>query len=259
MEFTFDNVLSNKAKKNSKNANIKPYFENTNEIIGMYKNPSLYEEENEVDEDEKKGGYSLLKRTYGGACWKGYEQIGMKEKNNKIVPNCVPKKKGGNIKKTYKRVVDNYKDVVTHLEHHLEEKAGDPMDKKQSRFLKGEIKRINKLHLTPAMMVSGDDKLYKYSNPRKVQQLAFELFGKDAVIYKSDKPKKKYQILDRDGKFVYFGDGNMEDFNAHQDKERRRRYIARASKIRGKWKENPYSPNFLSLVLLWNADLSGFL
>lgn len=243
MEFTFDNVLSNKAKKNSKNANIKPYFENTNEIIGMYKNPSLYEEENEVDEDEKKGGYSLLKRTYGGGCWKGYEQIGMKEKNNKIVPNCV---KGGNIKKTYKRVVDNYKDV-------LEEKAGE------SRFLKGEIKRINKLHLTPAMMVSGDDKLYKYSNPREVQQLAFELFGKDAVIYKSDKPKKKYQILDRDGKFVYFGDGNMEDFNAHQDKERRRQYIARASKIRGKWKENPYSPNFLSLVLLWNANLSGFL
>lgn len=29
-------------------------------------------------------------------CWKGYEQIGMKKKNNKKVPNCVPeeKKKG---------------------------------------------------------------------------------------------------------------------------------------------------------------------
>lgn len=26
-------------------------------------------------------------------CWKGYEQIGMKEKNGKQVPNCVPKKK----------------------------------------------------------------------------------------------------------------------------------------------------------------------
>lgn len=28
-----------------------------------------------------------------GTCWKGYEQIGMKEKNGKKVPNCVPKKK----------------------------------------------------------------------------------------------------------------------------------------------------------------------
>jgi hypothetical protein len=27
------------------------------------------------------------------ACWKNYEQIGMKKKGNKTVPNCVPKKK----------------------------------------------------------------------------------------------------------------------------------------------------------------------
>tara|TARA_Y100000589_G_C26624449_1_gene415488 strand:- start:176 stop:301 length:126 start_codon:yes stop_codon:yes gene_type:complete len=26
------------------------------------------------------------------ACWKGYEAIGMKMKNGKKVPNCVPKK-----------------------------------------------------------------------------------------------------------------------------------------------------------------------
>ena len=26
-------------------------------------------------------------------CWKDYEQIGMKKKNGKKVPNCVPKKK----------------------------------------------------------------------------------------------------------------------------------------------------------------------
>ncbi len=26
-------------------------------------------------------------------CWKGYEQAGMKEKNNKKVPNCIPEKK----------------------------------------------------------------------------------------------------------------------------------------------------------------------
>jgi hypothetical protein len=27
------------------------------------------------------------------ACWKNYEQIGMKKKGGKMVPNCVPKKK----------------------------------------------------------------------------------------------------------------------------------------------------------------------
>jgi hypothetical protein len=26
-------------------------------------------------------------------CWEGYEKIGMKKKNNKLVPNCVPKTK----------------------------------------------------------------------------------------------------------------------------------------------------------------------
>ena len=28
----------------------------------------------------------------GDACWKGYEAIGMKMKDGKQVPNCVPKK-----------------------------------------------------------------------------------------------------------------------------------------------------------------------
>ena len=27
-------------------------------------------------------------------CWKGYEAIGMKSKNGKKVPNCVPKGRG---------------------------------------------------------------------------------------------------------------------------------------------------------------------
>jgi hypothetical protein len=27
-------------------------------------------------------------------CWKGYEKLGMKIKNGKKVPNCVPQKKG---------------------------------------------------------------------------------------------------------------------------------------------------------------------
>jgi hypothetical protein len=43
------------------------------------------------------------------------------------------------------------------------------------------------------------------------------------------------------------------DFSKHQDLQRRRSYLARASKIKGNWRQDDYSPNFLSLVLLWNA------
>ena len=36
------------------------------------------------------------------------------------------------------------------------------------------------------------------------------------------------------------------------DEERKKRYLKRASNIRGNWKNNPYSPNNLSLHILWN-------
>jgi hypothetical protein len=34
----------------------------------------------------------LANEVINEACWKGYEQIGMKEKDGRQVPNCVPKK-----------------------------------------------------------------------------------------------------------------------------------------------------------------------
>lgn len=34
------------------------------------------------------------KSTTPDPCWKGYEKLGMKMKNGKKVPDCVPKKKG---------------------------------------------------------------------------------------------------------------------------------------------------------------------
>jgi hypothetical protein len=40
------------------------------------------------------------------ACWKNYQQVGMKNKNGKKVPNCVPKKKGV---KAPKKVVEEKK------------------------------------------------------------------------------------------------------------------------------------------------------
>ncbi len=33
------------------------------------------------------------RRTTKNPCWKGYKQIGMKKKGEKLVPNCVPENK----------------------------------------------------------------------------------------------------------------------------------------------------------------------
>lgn len=34
-----------------------------------------------------------FKEFFEEACWKGYQQVGMKKKGKREVPNCVPKKK----------------------------------------------------------------------------------------------------------------------------------------------------------------------
>ena len=46
--------------------------------------------------DPIRGGSKKFKQMYGemvnekGPCWSGYKQVGMKTKNGKQVPNCVP-------------------------------------------------------------------------------------------------------------------------------------------------------------------------
>jgi len=51
------------------------------EWTDMGKKAGWLKESNEKDDDP---------------CWEGYEQVGMKEKDGKEVPNCVPKKKSSN-------------------------------------------------------------------------------------------------------------------------------------------------------------------
>lgn len=41
----------------------------------------------------KKPSVKSIDKSANNPCWKGYKQIGMKEKNGKQVPNCVPDKK----------------------------------------------------------------------------------------------------------------------------------------------------------------------
>ena len=44
---------------------------------------------NYVSEDEEMDKWDNIAK----ACWKGYTQAGMKDKNGKQVPNCIPVKK----------------------------------------------------------------------------------------------------------------------------------------------------------------------
>ena len=58
-------------------------------------------------------------------------------------------------------------------------------------------------------------------------------------------------IIDPSGKYIHFGDINYKDFTNHQDIDRQTRYLSRANKIKGNWIGNKYSPNNLSINLLW--------
>ena len=109
--------------------------------------------------------------------------------------------------------------------------------------------------MIPADKIKKNDVLYKYSNPRKAQENARKFLGEDTIIYKSDNKKKKYMVYDPfEEKFIYFGslEPPYEDYLKHEDDIRRLRYLRRATKIRGYWYKDPYSPNSLSINILWN-------
>ena len=43
----------------------------------------------------------------------------------------------------------------------------------------------------------------------------------------------------------------FQDFTRHKEPQRRKNYLKRSKKIRGDWKRNKYSPNNLSIHVLW--------
>lgn len=90
------------------------------------------------------------------------------------------------------------------------------------------------------------------SNPNIVQRKINKYIGKTPV-YESTRKGKKYMLQDPQGKWVHFGSTDYEDFTFHKNKERQQSYLARASKIKGNWKDNMYSPNMLSIVALWDG------
>jgi hypothetical protein len=90
----------------------------------------------------------------------------------------------------------------------------------------------------------------RVSDIKKVNKLSKIIYEKP--VEPSTRKNKKYMILNDHNKYVHFGDSRYEDFTKHQDKERLKNYLSRASKIKGNWKKDKYSPNNLSINLLWN-------
>ena len=95
-------------------------------------------------------------------------------------------------------------------------------------------------------------KLVLVSDFKKAQENAEQFLGKDALLRLSHTKNKKYDVLNPStGKYVSFGDIRYEDYTKHKDPVRRMSYLKRATKIKGKWSIDKYSPNSLAINILW--------
>jgi hypothetical protein len=94
--------------------------------------------------------------------------------------------------------------------------------------------------------------IYNYSDPEVVFQNAQTYLGRNVMIRFSDKPLKKYMVLNPEtDKWIHFGQMSYEDFTKHQNPIRRERYLKRTANIKGNWKNDKYSANNLSRNILW--------
>jgi len=96
-----------------------------------------------------------------------------------------------------------------------------------------------------------NDPIWQVSNPTIVQKKAYEIYGRDAMIYRSKAKDKKYSIRNPQGRLINFGNIHYKDFTFTGDEQKRTNYLKRSAGIRGNWKDDKYSPNNLSRLLLW--------
>ena len=97
------------------------------------------------------------------------------------------------------------------------------------------------------------EQLLKVSNPKEVIKKAQQYFNNpDIKVYLSNRKNKKYAIYDPNiKKLVHFGQMGYMDYTMHKDDKRRQNYLIRASNIKGEWMNNKYSPNNMSMHILW--------
>jgi len=97
------------------------------------------------------------------------------------------------------------------------------------------------------------DPIWLYSNPIEASKRAHDLYG--LKLYRSNLENKKYFIINpEDNRKVYFGAMGYQDYTKHRDDYIRYKYLKRAFNILGNWKSDEYSPNNLSIHILWNVN-----
>ncbi len=89
-------------------------------------------------------------------------------------------------------------------------------------------------------------------NLRNVARMAIAEGYDTSRIFPPTQQGKKLSYLTPDGRVVNFGNIAYESYDSHTDKQRRRRYLARARNIRGDWQNDPYSANNLAIRILWS-------
>jgi hypothetical protein len=102
--------------------------------------------------------------------------------------------------------------------------------------------------------------LNNYSDFETVLNKAKHYYGENVILKQSTRKTKKYMIYNPiTSKFIHFGAMGYLDYTKYEQiydiktaNEHRSRYLKRALKIKGDWMNNPYSPNYLSMLLLWN-------
>ena len=97
------------------------------------------------------------------------------------------------------------------------------------------------------------DIINKVSDFHKANMNSMQLYNKP--LFLSSQMNKKYMIMNDNNKLVHFGDIRFEDFLKHGDYRRRSLYYKRSSKIKGHWIDNIYSPNMLSMRILWEIAM----
>lgn len=98
------------------------------------------------------------------------------------------------------------------------------------------------------------ERLLRVSNPDKVIKNAIKYFNDPNIkVYLSTTKSRKYMVYDDKNKKRHFGHIDYTDFTKHGDLARREAYLNRAYNIRGNWRNDKYSPNNLSLHILWDA------
>jgi hypothetical protein len=89
------------------------------------------------------------------------------------------------------------------------------------------------------------------SDKQEVIKKAKSYLGSDVKIKTSTRKDKKFMVENPKGKMVHFGAKGYDDFTKHKDDTRRQNYLSRATKIKGDWKKDKYSPNNLAINILW--------